>query len=215
MRGQSRMEYNKSFKTVQKGSTEKLQLLKPKTKSPRKSKRSKSSKGTQLWSMHKFPLSFLCDGEIIWEKCSVLEPFNNKEAINLRPMAWELMSDLQNNLNDYSAILHKVEEWRSKELYDNIIIRTNIFFDTVNVAVEKLKDEKIEEITKIFKLSNLHKLDDLKIFKSLLEKSTDSWNKLNIDFNNLNFPMIYLNKSSNTDLINHLEAVTEELTETK
>ena len=64
-------------------------------------------------------------------------------------------------------------------------------------------------------MSKLDKLDDLEVFKELQGRGDKAFKRIHRDFDNLNFSMIYFNKTANEVLASHLESVSEELKETK
>jgi len=55
----------------------------------------------------------------------------------------------------------------------------------------------------------------LEVFKELQGRGDKAFKRIHRDFDNLNFSMIYFNKTANEVLASHLESVSEELKETK
>ena len=78
-----------------------------------------------------------------------------------------------------------------------------------------LKEEKINEVNRIFEVLKFEDLDDLKLYNDLKDSAETALECINEDFKNKAFSLIFLNKLSFENINDQVESVTQELKVTK
>lgn len=164
---------------------------------------------------HKYPLSVVCGSELIWEKCSFEPPYSQRATLNLREISHQLIKSLHVNIDLLEENIQSVEDWRTVDLRTEILERVHTYFDNIQELVEKARDEKVDEVHKVFSALKFDQLDDLQVYHDLVTHSKKALKSIRSDYKKMAFNMIYLSKPSYDSISERLEAVAHQLKSTK
>jgi hypothetical protein len=109
----------------------------------------------------------LCNEKLVCEECTVGDKFIHFKAISLRPIIFQMMKELEYNVDQYEQILEEVGTLRSVKLRKDILDEISFFFSHVRKVIDEIESERVQEVHDIFKTLKFDELDDIKYLKEV------------------------------------------------
>jgi len=149
------------------------------------------SKFLQLCKQHGEPLTFLCNEQLVWESCTKEIEFVDYKAVNLRPIIFQIMKELEINLDKYQEVLRDVYKLRTVELRQNTIDDITQLCTRAREIIDQVQTEKVAEVNQIFQTLKFDQVDDLNYFRDLERTGKKALKTIKERFRNMAFANIY------------------------